>query len=263
MSDSVDTPVFQLDGATVRYGSLEAVAGVALSVARGERVGLVGPSGAGKTTLLRLLGASARATSGEVRVFDQDVTTLGSDALRVLRSQIAMVPQHLALVPNVRVLRNVLLGRVGSQPLLASLRSTLMPGRDRTLEVHEVLERVGIAEKLYQRTDKLSGGQQQRVAVARALYQRPNVLLADEPVSSVDPARARSLVELLDGIAKERGLTLVMSLHNLELAREYFPRLVGMRRGKVVFDLPSDEICETQFQTLYELDERELMANGA
>ncbi|XAL98950.1 ATP-binding cassette domain-containing protein [Phycisphaeraceae bacterium D3-23] len=263
MSDSAGTPVFQLDQATVRYGALDAVAGVALSVARGERVALVGPSGAGKTTLLRLLGASLRATEGSVRIFDEDAAALGSAELRKLRSRIATVPQHLALVPNLRVIRNVLLGRVGSQPLLGSLRATLLPGNERTLEVHEVLERVGIADKLYQRTDKLSGGQQQRVAVARALYQRPTALLADEPVSSVDPSRARSLVELLDGIATERSLTLVMSLHNLDLAREFFPRLVGMRAGRVVFDLPADEICEAQFEALYQLDERELMANGA
>lgn len=260
---TLPAPVFQLDRATVRYGSLEAVSAVALSVERGERVALVGPSGAGKTTLLRLMNASERASSGGVRIFGHDAAGLGAAELREVRGQIATVPQHLALVPNIRVIRNVLLGRVGLQPLAGSLRATLLPGRDRTHEVHEVLERVGIADKLYQRTDRLSGGQQQRVAVARALYQRPNALLADEPVSSVDPARARSLVELLDGIARERGLTLVMSLHNLDLAREYFPRLVGMRAGKIVFDMPADEICETQFEALYELDEQELMADGA
>lgn len=255
--------MFELDQATVRYGSFEAVAGAALSIARGERVALVGPSGAGKTTLLRMLGASVRATEGSVRIFGQEAAQLDPDALRELRSQIATVPQHLALVPNLRVLRNVLLGRVGSQPLWDSLRTTLLPGQERTLEVHEVLERVGIADKLYQRTDRLSGGQQQRVAVARALYQRPNALLADEPVSSVDPARARSLVELLEGIARERALTLVMSLHNLDLARTYFPRLIGMRAGRIMFDLPAGEIREAQFASLYQLDDQELVADGA
>jgi phosphonate transport system ATP-binding protein len=263
MSGPADHPVFQLDRSGVCYGTFDAVAGVGLSVASGERVALVGPSGAGKTTLLRLLGASARATSGSVRVFGQDVSTLGPGGLRALRSRIATVPQHLALVPNVRVIRNVLLGRLGRQSLPGSVRAALMPGRERTLAVHAVLDRVGIADKLYQRTDKLSGGQQQRVAVARALYQQPDVLLADEPVSSVDPARARSLVQLLDGIAQEGGLTLVMSLHNLELARAYFPRLVGMRAGKVVFDLPAEDIHDAQFESLYALDDRELVADGA
>ena len=263
MSEASHNPIFQLEEATVSYGSLDAVSGATLSVAPGERIGLVGPSGAGKTTLLRLLGASVRASQGQVHIFDEDAATLGPADLRHLRSRIAMVPQHLALVPNLRVIRNVMLGAVGSQSLVGSLRSILLPGQGKTLEVHEVLERVGIAEKLYERTDKLSGGQQQRVAVARALYQKPEVLLADEPVSSVDPARAKSLVKLLDGIAQEQGLTLVMSLHNLELAREYFPRLVGMRAGKIVFDMPADEICEKQFEALYELDEREIMADGA
>lgn len=263
MSDAGDNPVFQLDGATVCYGDLVAVAVGALSVAPGERVALVGPSGAGKTTLLRLLGASARPTEGSVQAFGEDTAQLGPSDVRRLRSRIATVPQHLALVPNLRVIRNVLLGRVGRQSLAGSVAHALFPGQERTLAVHEVLERVGIADKLYQRTDTLSGGQQQRVAVARALYQRPEVLLADEPVSSVDPARARSLVELLDGIAKEHGLTLVMSLHNLDLAREYFPRLVGMRAGRVVFDMPSDKICEAQFEALYRLEKHELMADGA
>ena len=263
MIKTAHPPVFQLDEATVRYGALDAVSAVTLSVAAGERVGLVGPSGAGKTTLLRLLGASTRASAGDVRVFGQQVASLGPAELRRLRGRIATVPQHLALVPNLRVIRNVLLGQIGAQSLPGSIKTALMPGRARTLEVHQVLERVGIAEKLYERTDRLSGGQQQRVAVARALYQHPDVLLADEPVSSVDPARARSLVELLDGIARERGLALVMSLHNLELARAFFPRLVGMRGGKVVFDLPAGEICETQFEALYQLDQHELMADGA
>lgn len=263
MADAAESNVFELDGATVRYGTLEAVSAVALSVEPGERVGLVGPSGAGKTTLLRLMGAAARPTAGRAHAFGQDIAALSPAELRGLRSRIATVPQHLALVPNLRVIRNVLLGRLGRQSLPGSVLAALMPGRGRTLAVHEVLERVGIADKLYQRTDKLSGGQQQRVAVARALYQRPEVLLADEPVSSVDPARARSLVELLDGIAQDGGLTLVMSLHNLELARAFFPRLVGMRAGKVVFDLPADDIREAQFEALYELDDRELVADGA
>jgi len=261
--DSSATPAITVDRATVRYGSLDAVADVVLSINRGERVGLVGPSGAGKTTLLGLMGASVRPTVGDINILGQDAGTLGPAELRGLRSKIAVVPQHLALVPNLRVIRNVLLGAVGAQSLPASLKSVLLPSKQKTLDVYEVLERVGIAEKLYQRTDKLSGGQQQRVAVARALYQQPEVLLADEPVSSVDPARAKSLVKLLDGIAQERDLTLVMSLHNLELAREFFPRLVGMREGKIVFDMPADEICETQFEALYELDEQQLVADGA
>ena len=121
-------------------------------------------------------------------------------------------------------------------------------------DVHALLERVGIPEKLYERTDRLSGGQRQRVAIALALFQQPEALLADEPVSSVDPTRARDTVELLDAIRKEQGLTLCVSLHSLDLARAHFPRLVGMRAGRVVFDRPAGELDDADFAALYRLD---------
>ena len=139
----------------------------------------------------------------------------------------------------------------------------LFPPRTQLERAHELLERVGIEEKLFQRTDRLSGGQQQRVAIARALFQRPRAILADEPVSSVDPARAQDLVQLLTRICREERLTLVMSLHNLELAREYFPRLVGMRAGRIVFDRATEELTDERFEALYELSAAEMTADGA
>jgi phosphonate transport system ATP-binding protein len=129
--------------------------------------------------------------------------------------------------------------------------------------VYELLERVGIPEKLFERTDRLSGGQQQRVALARALFQKPVALIADEPVSSVDPARARDTIELLTRISREEGLTLCMSLHNFELAREHLPRLFGLRDGKVVFDRASGEIGDEQFDMLYTLEKNEMWRDGA
>jgi phosphonate transport system ATP-binding protein len=129
------------------------------------------------------------------------------------------------------VLQNVIAGRLGRRGSLGALRDLLRPSRSDTREIHRILERVGIGERLYERTDRLSGGEQQRVAIARALFQQPAALLADEPVSSVDPARARDTVSLLAELSAERDLTLCMSLHNLDLAREFFPRLVGLRRG--------------------------------
>ncbi|MDH3592193.1 MAG: ATP-binding cassette domain-containing protein, partial [Planctomycetota bacterium] len=150
--------------------------------------------------------------------------------------------------------QNVVLGRLGNRSFFGAFRSLLRPARDELEEMHRILERVGIPEKLYQRTDKLSGGQQQRVAIARALYQEPASLLADEPVSSVDPARARDTIGLLTSISAERNLTLCMSLHNLDLARQYFPRLIGLREGRVVFDKPAAEITDGEFEALYRLE---------
>lgn len=255
---------FHLKNASVVFnGNGYALDDVDLAVEPGEAVGLVGPSGAGKTTLLRLLNGTQRPTSGSVRVGDQELPALSVRELRFLRSRIGVIHQDLDLVPNLRVIRNVLAGRLGRLSLLGSLRLLFLPPRSVVRQVYEILDRVGIAEKLYERTDRLSGGQRQRVAIARALYQDPAALLADEPVSSVDPARARDTVRLLTEICRERGLTLFMSLHNLDLAREFLPRLVGLREGRVVFDRPPSELDDSDFHGLYDLETQERLADAS
>lgn len=158
-------------------------------------------------------------------------------------------------MPNLRVLQNVSAGRLGRRSFMAGLRSMLWPARQELIEMHALLARVGIEGKMYQRTDSLSGGQQQRVAIARALWQGPSLLLADEPVASVDPARARDVIRFLVEIAKERDLTLVISLHDLELAREFFPRLIGIRNGRLVLDGKPGDIAEAEFVDLYRLNQ--------
>ena len=254
-----DDRSLRLENVTVRYGALVALEGVSLSIGAGERVGLVGPSGAGKTTLLRLFNASVRPAGGELTVLGCRIDGLAGGELRRLRARVGFVHQDPSLVPSQRVIRNVLAGKLGQRGLAAAVRMMLFPTRAEATAVHQILERVGVAEKLYERTDRLSGGQRQRVAVARALYQEPAALLADEPVASVDPARARDTVALLTSISAERGLTLCMSLHNLDLAREFFPRLVGMRRGRVVFDKPTAEITDEEFSALYQLEQSEML----
>ena len=174
--------------------------------------------------------------------------------MRKVRSRIGFIHQHLALVPNLRVVQNVISGKLGRRNLLRSLRDFLLPASADVEQIHAILERVGIAEKLYERTDRLSGGQQQRVAIARALFQEPLALLADEPVSSVDPARAHATVSLLTNLSKEDGLTLCMSLHNLELACEFFPRIIGLRGGRVVFDGAPDDLDKDSLDGLFELE---------
>ncbi len=253
---------FSLQGATVQFGTLRALDGVSLSISRGERVGIVGPSGGGKTTLLRLLNGMQAATSGSVRALGQEIAALAPAPLRSLRSRIAFVHQSLALVPGLRVIQNVVMGRAGQRSLLRSVCDVLFTSHEDTQAIHALLKRTGIPEKLYHRTSHLSGGQRQRVAVARALFQRPEALLADEPVSSIDPARARDTVDLLTRLSSEDGLTLVMSLHNLELAREFFPRLIGLRNGRVAFDRPSSSLTGAEFTALYSLSRDELLADG-
>lgn len=254
-----DSAAFQVSNVTCRYGGLEAIRQVSLSLEHGERVAFVGPSGSGKTTLLRMFNTMRFPDQGNVFIFGEEVSGLNIPDLRRLRSRIATIPQDLGLVPNLTVLQNVILGKGGQRGTFSSLRDLVFPQRSDVLTVHEILDRVGIEEKLYARTSHLSGGQQQRVAIARALYQEPEALLADEPVSSVDPARARDTIRLLMDLSEERAFTLAVSLHHIDLAEEFFPRLVGMRSGEVVLDGNPSSLGKEDLENLYRLDESEMM----
>ncbi|MEE9391275.1 MAG: ATP-binding cassette domain-containing protein [Planctomycetota bacterium] len=254
---------FEIENAAVTFGETRALDGVSLSVGAGESLALIGPSGAGKTTLLRLLNATVRPTSGRVAVNGRDLATFGAAETRALRGRVAFIHQDYRLLPNLRVSQNVLAGRLGQMSYLKSIGAMLRPSKTSLNEVYALLERVGIPEKIFERTDSLSGGQRQRVAIARGLYQQPRALLADEPVASVDPARARDTVELLTRIAREENLTLCMSLHNIELAREFFPRLVGIRRGQLAFDKANGEVSDQELSGLYQLDQNEMLVDGA
>ena len=185
---------------------------------------------------------------------------LGERALRRLRARLAFLPQDLGLVPNLRVLQNVVAGRCGRRRFGGTLRDLLLPDGEARREIHGLLDRVGIAAKMYDRVDTLSGGQQQRVAVARALFQKPVALLADEPVSAVDPARAHDLLDLLERLSDEEGLTLVVSMHQIELARKFFPRLVGLKDGRVVFDRKTAELDDEELEKLFQLEEGEAVS---
>ena len=248
---------FQLDAASVRFGDVDALDQVSISIGAGERIAIVGPSGGGKTTLLRLLNGIVRPAAGSVTTLGEPLDSLAPERLREVRSRIGFIHQHLALVPNLRVVQNVISGKLGRRGLLRSLRDFFVPGSSDLEQIHTILERVGIGEKLYERTDRLSGGQQQRVAIARALFQEPLALLADEPVSSVDPARARDTVTLLTQLSEEDGLTLCMSLHNVELASEFFPRMIGLRRGRVLFDCSPSDLNPSDLKELFNLDSGE------
>lgn len=232
---------------------------VSLQLDAGASVAFIGPSGAGKTTLLRLMSGALFPDAGSVKLDGRSFASLANRgaALRQLRAEVGLVHQDFALVPNLRVLQNVVAGGFSRQGFWGALRDLVVPRRQLQKEVLQLLDSLGIGDKLFQRVDTLSGGQQQRVALARALFQRPRALLADEPVSSVDPTRARALLELLHQVAAERQLPLVVSLHDAQLARDLFARVIGLREGRVIFDLPASEVDSERLQALYSLPSSE------
>lgn len=239
------------------FGAQRAVSALDLAIPRGQTCGLIGPSGAGKSSLLRMVHGGLAPTSGRVLVDGAEPTKLEDAALRRLRTKIGVVRQDLGLIPNLSVARNVIAGALGRRTRFAAWRSMLMP-READLEsVHAGLERLGIADKLFQRVDQLSGGEQQRVAIARALFQEPRLMLADEPLSALDPTRSREVLQLFIEVAAERGTTLILSLHDVELARECVPRLIGLRDGRVYFDDASANLDDDDVRSLYRIAEAE------
>ena len=244
---------FRVQDVTVRLGTHLALREVSFDVESGEAVALVGPSGAGKTTLLRVLNGMIVPEAGRASRDGRDLNSLSGRDLRRIRSRIGWIPQDHGLVPELRVLQNVAAGRAGRRSTAGLLRDVLLPSRGTVGTILDTLDRVGIGDLLYQRTDRLSGGEQQRVAIARALYQTPDALLADEPVASVDPARARDTLERLLALAREDGLTLLVSLHDVELARTLFPRIIGLRDGRIRFDREPARVGDEDLAALYGL----------
>jgi phosphonate transport system ATP-binding protein len=242
-------PVVRLRGAGRVFGSVPAVAAVDLSISAGERVAVLGASGAGKTTLLSLINGSLPVTSGAVEVFGSDLAGLRPAQLRSVQRRIGTISQRLDLVDQVRVLHNVNAGRLGQWGTARALLSLTWPRPDAT--AMGALERVGLSWAVLERTERLSGGERQRVAIARMLVQNPDLVIADEPVSSLDPARTAAMLSLLCASAPEA--TTVVSLHRPELAREYCTRAIGLRNGRVTFDLPSERLSDAALDDLYAL----------
>lgn len=236
--------VLALRDVSLRFGSTAALDSISLDVVAGERVALVGPSGAGKSSLISVANASIAPTSGTVEVLGRRPVELSAGDRRELRSRIGTVYQALHLPGPLRVVHNVAAGQLGRWSTARALRSLIRPvGID---EIQAALDSLGIGDKLWNRTDELSGGERQRVAIARLLVQQPEIVLADEPVASLDPARAREVIELLLAAAAGQRSdapvpsvaprSLIVSLHAFDLAVEYFDRVIGLRNGRVLFD---------------------------
>ena len=227
----------------------QALKDINLKIAKGEFVVVIGLSGSGKSTLLRCINRLVEPTEGKILIDGEEVTAASIEDLRKIRQRIGMIFQQFNLVKRASVLTNVLCGRLGSvKPLLSVINR--FPKRD-IEDALKKLEKVGMPEKAYTRADSLSGGQQQRVGIARALMQNPRLLLADEPVASLDPATSHTVLGFVEEINKEDGITVLCSLHFLSLARKYATRIIALKDGELIFDGLPGEIDDNRFKEIY------------
>jgi len=249
--------MLQLEGLTRRFGAHTAVDRISLAIAPGEMVGVIGRSGAGKSTLLRMINRLTDPSEGSIRWQGQEVTALRGRALRAWRGECAMVFQQFNLVPRLDVLTNVLVGRLSHVPAWRSLLG-LWGEEDRAVAL-SALEQFDIGALAPQLAGSLSGGQQQRVAIARALVQEPAIILADEPVASLDPRNTGLVMDALAEINRRYGITVLVNLHSLDLARRYCSRLVGLAAGTLVFDGPPEALTDAVARRLYGLEAAEVV----
>ncbi|MBD1371483.1 phosphonate ABC transporter ATP-binding protein [Hazenella sp. IB182357] len=220
------------------------------TIKQGDFVVIVGRSGAGKSTLLRAINRLHDITDGEIVINGKSLTKANGKQLREMRRDIGMIFQNFNLIKRNTVLKNVLSGRVAYHSTMRTLLG-LWPKADVDL-AHDALNRVGIPDKAYVRADELSGGQQQRVSIARALAQEAKIILADEPVASLDPLTTRQVMDDLRRINQELGITMIVNLHFIDIAREYATRIIGLRDGELVFDGPVEDATDEMFTQIYE-----------
>ena len=244
-----------------RAGSPAALQSLELEVASGEQVAVIGPSGAGKTTLLHVLACALRPTAGAVRLDGRDPWQLPRGELQRLRGEFFLAPQVPPLPPRQRVVTAVLAGRLPHIGLAHSLRSLFYPTG--IAQADAALARFDLSDKLFARVDRLSGGERQRVGLARALLAQARLLLVDEPLSALDPSRAAQALASLTQAGRETGATLITTMHDVPMALRTFPRIVGLRDGALMFDLPSAEVTAERLHDLYEQKLDELQGTAA
>jgi phosphonate transport system ATP-binding protein len=247
--------IYRLDGVSklypTRHGPVQSISGISFHVLEGEQVAVLGPSGSGKTTLFRLLNATLEATSGNIVFAGERVDHMSGRKLRNMRRCIGTIYQQHHLVPSLSALQNTLCGRLGNWSLLHTIRSMFYPHKEEVEQAMIALGMVGLADKYRARADELSGGQQQRLAIARVLMQDPDVILADEPFASLDPALTELMASLLLSLGQNRNRTLIVTLHDVDMALRYFPRIIALREGRIAFDLAPDQISREALDELY------------
>jgi phosphonate transport system ATP-binding protein len=238
---------------TKQYERKIALSSLSFSINQGELVALIGPSGAGKTTLLNTIAGLVPLHKGSLLIDGKPVKNYKKG--KTFAKKVGVIRQQFDLIGPLAVIHNVLAGKLADWGFLKSLLSLLIP-QDKALAI-QALERVGLSEKSYELTSNLSGGEQQRVAMARLMVQTPEIILADEPVASLDPARANDVLAMLTQIVTEENQTLIASLHSVEYARKYFTRIISLKNGELFFDLPTEKVTDALLAELYQLKEQE------
>lgn len=244
--------IIQVKQISKYYERKTALSSLSFSIKKGEIVALIGPSGAGKTTLLNTIATVVKPEEGKILIDGKPSTQFTNG--KKLAKKIGIIRQAFDLVGQLPVIHNVLAGRFADWGFFKSLLSLLIPQEKQAASA--ALKRVGLADKIFEPTSTLSGGEQQRVAMARLLTQKPEIILADEPVASLDPARAEDILFMLTALAKEEQQTLITTLHSVEYALKYFTRIIALRDGKIFFDLPAEQVSKDHLRSLYELKEQ-------
>lgn len=251
-------PLLQVEGLGKSYDSeTKVLRDINFEVEAGEFISIIGPSGAGKSTLLRCINRMVDINEGRVTFDDLDIGSLKKKELRNMRTNIGMIFQHYNLVPRLTVIENVLHGRFGYKTVMQGVLGRFTEKEKE--DAFYLLEKLGIEEHAYKRCDQLSGGQQQRVGICRALIQKPKLVLCDEPIASLDPNASKVIMDHLKSITSEMNITCLVNLHQVEVAQDYSDRIIGLKKGEIVFDGPKLKLAEEQINHIYGIATRELI----
>jgi phosphonate transport system ATP-binding protein len=254
--------ILEVRGLTKTYRALEgpAVDDISFTVQEGELIGVIGPSGAGKSTLIRCVNRLVTPSRGQIRIEGEEITGAGAAKVRSLRRRVGMVFQHHNLVARLTVMQNVMHGRLGYMSVIDGVLGRYTEADKRRAAA--ILNQTGLGDFLYHRAGELSGGQRQRVGIVRALMQDPSLLLCDEPIASLDPASAQVVMELIRDVCRQRNIACLVNLHQVDAALKYTDRIIGMYKGRIVYDGPTAELTEAMIEQIYNRPMSRLMIGG-
>lgn len=242
--------MLEIKNLTVEYGNFRAIDNVSFTIKDGEFVAVIGSSGGGKSSLMKAINLLVKPKSGSIKIDGEEMTALSSRKLRMKRRKIGFVFQDYNLIDRLSVIENVLTGRLGYKSSLKSLLGIF--SKEEYENAEKALEKVGLSEKLFVRGDELSGGQKQRVAIAKALVQEPKIILADEPVASLDVNSSKIIMEYFKEINRVQGITVIINIHDVNIALKYADRVIALKKGKIVFDGKGSEITDDVLKRVYE-----------